>query len=210
MNLIGHHTTSALTNTQVPIVASNDGCYGFTNLYNQTIQDVQAGDLLVMRSTVQYSGLGRNFPIFVAGRISVCKYSGDYGGNESPAHGVDVCATDHNPYAIMTHLGSWVADQNYSVVWPLVWGWARSAGNEGNTVDVLNQGRLEVFHYRPTTGFDHSAAIAALQAENATQAIALASLGARLTALENAPPPSTPAVISVPPEGLTVQFVQAA
>ena len=68
---------------------------------------------------------------------------------------------------------------------------------------------------------DHSAAIAALQTAVAAltatvnglsdQASAVADLQARVAALETAPPPpSTPTVISVPPEGMTIQFVQQA
>lgn len=67
-------------------------------------------------------------------------------------------------------------------------------------------------------GSDQSAAIAALQSDVAAlqSAIAalpdhtpaIADLQARVTALEAAPTPSSPTVISVPTEGLTVQFVQ--
>jgi len=70
------------------------------------------------------------------------------------------------------------------------------------------------------SGTDQSAAIAALQSDVAAlqSAIAvlpdhtpaIADLQARVAALETAPPPpSHPTVITVPPEGITVQFVQA-
>lgn len=53
---------------------------------------------------------------------------------------------------------------------------------------------------------DHSAEIAALQSD-------VTALQNAVAALQSAPPPppeATPTVINVPPEGLTVQFVQAA
>ena len=77
-------------------------------------------------------------------------------------------------------------------------------------------------------GSDQSAAIAALEARTTALESSVASLSAtvaalpnhsaaiadlqtRVTALESAPPspPSQPTVISVPAEGLTIQFVQA-
>lgn len=69
-------------------------------------------------------------------------------------------------------------------------------------------------------GSDQSAAIAALQTDVASlqaaiaalpdHAPAIADLQTRVAALETAPPPpSQPTVITVPPEGITVQFVQA-
>lgn len=216
MKLIARYEKRTLSNTSIPIVASNENGNGFTNLYFTTIPDVQQGDLLELRATVQCSGLGRNFPIFVAGRISVTTFSGAFGGNQSPAHGVDVSAPDHNPYAIIPHVGAWIADQNYTQVWPIVWGWARSAGNEGNTVDVLNQGILEVLHYRNVAETDQSAAIAALQAQVSDLQAADVVHDADIVALEDAVaalqanPPVVPTVVSVPPEGVTIQFVQGA
>lgn len=216
MKLIARYEERTLSSTAIPIVASNENGNGFTNLYFTTIPDVQQGDLLELRATVQYSGLGRNFPIFVAGRISVTTFSGDFGGNQSPAHGVDVSASDHNPYAIIPHVGAWIADQNYAQVWPIVWGWARSAGNEGNTVDVLNQGILEVLHYRNVVETDQSAAIAALQVQVSDLQAADVVHDADIVALEDAVaalqanPPVTPTIVSVPPEGVTIQFVQGA
>lgn len=207
-HLVGHYTKTTRSSAVIPIVASNENCYGFTNLYFTEITDIQQGDLLVMRSTVQYSGLGRSFPIFVAGRISVCKFSGDFGGNESPAHGVDISAPDHNPYIIIPHVGAWVADQNYATVWPVVWGWARSQGNEGNTVDVLEQGILEVLHYRDVAETDQSAAIAALQSADVAHASSIAALEAAVAALQASPPPQNPTVVTVPAGGITIQFVQ--
>ena len=73
--------------------------------------------------------------------------------------------------------------------------------------------------YEPA-GSDQSAAIAALQSDIATlqsivaalpdHAPAISSLQDRVAALEaSPPPPSSPTVITVPPEGITVQFVQA-
>ncbi len=229
LTLIGRYEKRVLSSTAIPIVASNNNGNGFTNIYFLELTGILQGDILVMRSTVQYSGLGRNFPIFAAGRISVTTYSGDFGGNESPAHGVDISDPDHNPYSILPHMGTWVAPQNYATIWPIVWGWARSAGNEGNTVDVLNQGAFEVLHFRDMpVGSDQSAAIAALEARAATLESSVASLSAtvaalpdhsaaiadlqtRVTALESAPPsqPSQPTVISVPAEGITIQFVHA-
>lgn len=214
MKLIGRYEKRTLSSTSIPIVASNDNGNGFANLYFTTVPDIQQGDLLVMRATVQCSGLGRSFPIFVAGRISVTTFSGDFGGNQSPPHGVDICAADHNPYAILPHMGAWVADQNYTQVWPIVWGWARSAGNEGNTVDVYDQGIFEVLHYRDVAETDQSAAIAALQAADVSHAESILALQASVTALEaavaalQANPPQAPTIVNVPPEGITIQFIQ--
>lgn len=210
MKLIGRYEKRTLSSTSIPIVASNDNGNGFTNLYFTTVPDVHQGDLLELRATVQCSGLGRSFPIFVAGRISVTTFSGDFGGNQSPAHGVDVCATDHNPYAILPHVGAWVADQNYAEVWPIVWGWSRSAGNEGNTVDVLNQGILEVLHYRAVAETEQSAAIAALQSAAVAHAASISALEDAVAALQaSPPPPPNPTVVTVPAGGITIQFVRA-
>jgi hypothetical protein len=66
-------------------------------------------------------------------------------------------------------------------------------------------------------GSDQSAAIAALQSDVAAlqsaiaalpdHAPAITDLQTRIAALEAAPPPSSPTVINVPPEGITLQFV---
>lgn len=70
------------------------------------------------------------------------------------------------------------------------------------------------------SGGDYSAQIAALQADIAAlssavggltdQSSAIADLQTRVAALESSPPPSTPTIITVPAEGMTIQFVQQA
>ena len=146
--IIGLYETSIRQNTQIPIVASSANNNGLVNLYFVTVNDIRSGDVLKVTSTVQYSSLGRNFPIFAAGRIRIATQIGDYGAPATPEHGVDLSAPDHNPYAILPHIGAWTAGQDYPWAWVIVWGWARSRGNEGQSVDVLDQGRLDVMHLR--------------------------------------------------------------
>lgn len=85
------------------------------------------------------------------------------------------------------------------------------------TAFLLNLWLSKWGRYEPV-GSDQSAAIAALQSDVATlqaaiavlpdHAPAIADLQTRVAALESvSPPSSSPTVISVPPEGVTIQFV---
>jgi hypothetical protein len=101
--------------------------------------------------------------------------------------------------------------------------WKKQVGGvseNGHPSSFLLNLRLSKWGRFEPAGSDQSAAIAALQSDIATlqsivaalldHAPAISSLQDRVAALETAPPPpSQPTVITVPPEGITVQFVQA-
>ena len=101
--------------------------------------------------------------------------------------------------------------------------WKKQVGGvaeNGHPTSFLLNLRLAKWGRFEPAGSDQSAAIAALQSDIATlqsivaalpdHAPAISSLQDRVAALETAPPPpSSPTVITVPPEGITVQFVQA-
>jgi hypothetical protein len=85
------------------------------------------------------------------------------------------------------------------------WGRFEPAGSDQSAAIAALDARIAALEAAPAPA-DHSAEIAALQSD-------VTALQNAVAALQSAPPPppeATPTVINVPPEGLTVQFVQAA
>lgn len=94
-------------------------------------------------------------------------------------------------------------------LWLAKWGRFEATGDPSQEIAAL-QSAVSALQTQVAALPDHSAAIAALQSADTSHDASIAALEAAVAALQASPPPQTPIVVTVPPGGVTVQFIQVA
>ena len=94
-------------------------------------------------------------------------------------------------------------------LWLAKWGRFEAAGDQAQEIASL-QSAVSALQAQIAALPDYAPAIAALQSADTSHDASIAALEAAVAALQASPPPQTPTVVTVPPGGLTVQFIQGA
>ncbi len=88
------------------------------------------------------------------------------------------------------------------------WGRFEPAGTDQSVAIAALQSAVVALQAQVAALPDHSAAIAALQSADVAHATSISALEVAVAALQASPPPQTSTVVTVPPGGVTIQFVQ--
>ena len=154
------------------------------------------------------------------GGVGICKPSG-----------MDINPT-YNYYSPQVKIGTFTAPNDGTYTFAMYWwGGSASAGtgnaacvypgtseitaivfsenNGGQSQEIAAlQSNVTALQAQIAALSDYATAIDALQSTDASHAASISALEAAVAALQASPPPQTPTVVTVPPSGVTIQFVQ--